>query len=626
MSYAPIGDYGIIGDTQSAALISSAGSLDWLCLPRFDSAAMFLRILDDERGGRCAIRLEGAQRSRRRYLPRTNILETRFETSSGALALTDFMPVRQRADTQERGQDVEAAHRVVRLLRCSAGEAECRIEVRPTFEYAQERPKAIRRDERRVMFLGTHHALYAQLPPGFDVDPDGVVTATVRLRAGEAALVVLTWAEPERDVRAVALKDAEQELETTRAYWEQWSRGCTYEGDHRELLMRSALGLKLLIYEPTGAIVAAPTASLPEALGGGRNWDYRFTWLRDASLTLAALMNLGYFGEAHDFFHFLHRSLPQDAAKFQIMYRVGGEESVGESELNHLDGYRGSRPVRIGNGAADQTQLDIFGELLHCVYLYWSHHGFEHRGESFPRDFWPLVRSTADYVAQHWRRPGSGIWEMRGLQREFTHAKGLCWVALDRALKLAQQHGVDGDLASWERARDEVRRDMEEHGYNRELGAYTQSYGSTAMDASLLRLPLMGVIDPGSERMRGTIAAIERQLVRNGLVYRYRQAESNDGLTDEEGTFTACAFWLAENYALQGRVDEAERLFAHTVSFANDLGLMSEELDPDSDEQLGNFPQAFTHVGLINAAVRIQAARRGWRPAISGILAGEKAA
>ncbi len=615
MAYRPIADYAIIGNTQSAALISSEASLDWLCWPRFDSPAMFLRILDDRRGGYCAVHATNMRRVARCYLDSTNILETKFAGPSGSLTVTDFMPVKALERSKGKGQDADAAHAIIRLLRCTAGEVECGVEIKPTFDFARQQTKPIRRESGRAVFLGRHESLHCQLP-NISIDVGAKAHGTVRLRAGESCPIVLAWTPPNDDFGPVPAKQAEALFQDTRQYWRRWLKSCRYEGPHQDLVWRSALALKLLIYEPTGAIVAAPTTSLPEAIGGSRNWDYRYSWLRDASLTLVALMNLGYFGEAHDFFHFLHRSLPQDAAKFQIMYRVDGETEVPEQELEELAGYRLSRPVRIGNGAVHQTQLDIFGELLHCVYLYWSHHGFEHRGESFQRDFWPLVRSTANYVAQYWTRPGNGIWEMRGPKRQFTHAKAMCWVALDRAIKLAHRHGLADHVSGWEQAKRNIRRSLENQAFNKHTGAYTQSYHSTAQDASLLRLPLMGVFDPSSPRMRATVDAIERRLMRNGVIYRYSQDESNDGLQGHEGAFTACTFWLVENYVLQGRLQEADKLFRHAISFANDLGLMAEELDPESGEQLGNFPQGFTHIALISAAMRLAAAHRGEEPAV----------
>lgn len=622
MRYRPIGDYAIIGDTQTAALISRDGSLDWLCFPRFDSPAMFLRLLDADRGGYCWVRPTGNFGCSRRYVPDTCVLETIFQASTGVLTLTDFMPAYRAEEPDEAGKDVEAAHEVVRLVRCESGEVEFRLDLKPTFDYAQEQEKCIRRGEGRVLFLGPHNALHAQLPRDYVLHADHSVSATMKLRAGEEWAIVLTWTPPDIDAREIGLKEAHHALTSTLKYWTHWSEGLDYGGENKRLVHRSALTLKLLTYEPTGAIIAAPTTSLPENPGGVRNWDYRYTWLRDSSLTLVALMDLGNFGEAHDYFHFLQDSLPDSAEDFQVLYRIDGAEELEEKNLT-LAGWRDSRPVRIGNGAMHQTQLDIFGELMHCAYLYWSHQDFLKHSENFRGDFWPRVKNIADHVAANWRTPGQGIWEMRGRPRHFTHAKGMCWVALDRAIKLARAHGITEGIEKWESERDAIVREVHERAFNRNIGAYVMEFDGCVLDASVLRLPIMGVIDPKSERMRSTITAIEQQLMKNGLVYRYLPREGEDGLPGTEGTFTACSFWLAENHVLQGELEKAEEIFHHTLNFANDVGLMSEEIDPDSGEQWGNFPQGFTHIGLINAAVRIAAQKGQVSDETRRMLAGE---
>lgn len=625
MSYRPIGDYAIIGDTQSAALVSSEGSLDWLCLPRFDCPAMFLRLLDDARGGYCSIRPTGKSSHSRRYLPATCILETSFATATGKLIVTDFMPVFEPADGCAQGQDSDAPNKVIRVVRCESGEVECAIAIKPTFDFAQQRCKAIRRSDDRLLYLGRTDALHVQLPSGFAVSTEGLASANVPMRAGDEFVVVLSWSAPDNDVADLSVHDARAAQKFTADYWKNFSASIEYQGDHRDEVVRSALTLKLLTYEPTGAIIASPTTSLPEEIGGRRNWDYRYSWLRDSSLTLVALMDLGFFGEAHDYFSFLRRSLPARPEDFQIMYCVNGEKELSEHDLA-LDGYRGSRPVRVGNGAAHQTQLDIFGELMHCAYLYWTHEGFEEYREVFRHEFWPMVKHIGDHVAAHWRDQEHGIWEVRGARRRFTHSKGMCWVALDRALKLARCEQIVDNLSHWERERSNIAAAIEEHGFNVQRGAYVQYFGGNALDAAVLRLPVMGVLDANSERMRGTVAAIEKSLMSNGLVYRYLQNESDDGVGGCEGTFTACAFWLAEIYVMQGRLDDAEQLFRRVVSFANDVGLMSEQLEPHSGEQLGNFPQGFTHIALINAAVRIAAAKGQASDDVRRILQGEKGA
>ena len=617
--YRAIGDYALIGDSHTAALVSSAGSIDWACFPDFSSPAVFLRLLDDAKGGYCSVHPAKLRRSQRQYLSGTNILETIFDTETGSLTVLDFMPVHQADAEREHGQDLLSDHRIIRLLRCTEGSVECRVELKPTFNYARTRAHVFRRDARVAMFSSGPVAMYAQLTE--DVEwLDDAVTATIKLEKGACCPIVLTFTDtPDREVEPLSDRDARAALDETKAYWHQWSGSCQFEGEYQDLVLRSALTLKLLTYESSGAIIASPTSSLPEWIGGSRNWDYRFCWLRDSTFTLIALMNLGYFGEAHDFFKFLQRTLPASAGKYQILYGICSGRDAEERDLTQLAGYRGSRPVRIGNGAALQTQLDIFGELVHGVDLYWSDDGFEHHDENFERDFWPMVESSADYVAHHWADRGSSMWEIRGSPREFTHEKAMCWLALDRTLHLANHHGIEArDLATWKRELDLISESLRREGFNRQLGAYVQQYGSDKADASLLRLPLMGVIGAEHPRMRGTIALIEKQLLRNGLLYRYPPGE--DGIAEHEGTFTACSFWLIENYILQGRLAEAEEMFRHVLSFANDVGLMAEELDPDTGEQLGNFPQGFTHIGLINAAVRLQKAKRGELQARSGVL------
>ncbi len=583
--YRPISDYAIIGDTQTAALISSWASIDWLCLPHFESPAMFLRLLDDSKGGYCSVEPIQVTRTSRRYLPRTAILETTFKTASGILTVTDFMPIRKRRDIHSTGQDVAAEHRLVRILACTEGEVDCTLTVKPTFSFATEKAEVVE-SASGVALMGSSDYLHAHAP--FPLrENDGHIAARVHLRAGESAPLVLTHIRPGERCRCLAPEETTAALDRTRSYWEKWSETCSYDGEHRELVLRSAITLKLLTFEPSGAIVAAATTSLPELFGGVRNWDYRFTWLRDATFTLTALMNLGYLREAHDFMHFLQRACAD------------------ETVLPHLDGYRGSRPVRIGNGAANQKQLDIYGELLDSFFLFASYRGFEKFKEPITQA-WPMIRSVTDHVVRHWRDADAGIWEVRGGERHFVHSKALCWVALDRACKLAEVAHLQLN-PRWTRERQRIYDSLLDQGYSRTIGAFVQSYGSTALDASVLRLPLLGVIEATDSRMRSTIEQIEQHLTRNRLAYRYL---AEDGLAGGEGTFAICTFWLVQNYVLQGHLEEAEDLFRHVISFGSDLGLFGEEIEPNTGEQLGNFPQAFTHIALINTTVRLAAARQ----------------
>lgn len=624
MQYRPISDYAIIGDTRSAALISSAGSIDWLCFPRFDSPAIFLRLLDAARGGYCSVQPAARFETTRSYDRDTAVLCTRFKTSTGTLTVTDFMPLRahEGPGPETQGIGAHAPHGVIRLVRCE-GEVDCQIELKVTPDYGRATPKIVRRTEQRYVVLNPHDNLHVQVPAGCSVS-DGLISGTVHMRNGDEFALVLTWSEAEQDAPEVTLRLAYAALKETVDYWRKWSRQLDYDGDHTDLVERSALVLKLLTYEATGAIIASPTTSLPEQIGGNRNWDYRYTWLRDSSLTLAALMNLGNFHEAHDFFHFLHNSLPSNAAHWRIMYRIDGGEELTETDLP-LPGYRESRPVRIGNGAALQQQLDIYGELLHCMFLYFTHDQLSKRVESFERDFWPTARTAADFVTKQWMQPGSGIWEMRGATHRFTHSIAMCAVALDRACKLARRFGIRHDTRLWEAEQRTMMDALESRGYHESQRAYVEYFTGQSLDASILRLPVMGVLDARSPRFASTVEAIERRLIKNGLVYRYSQDETDDGIGGEEGTFTACAFWLVETYVLQGRIAEAERLFDYIIRHANDLGLMSEEIHPITGEQLGNFPQGFTHIGLINAACRIATAK-GHRSGLTHrLLSGDEA-
>ncbi len=606
--YRPIRDYALIGDCQSAALVSSEGSIDWLCLPRFDSPAIFLRLLDDQKGGFCAFEPAQFLSSSRRYLPETNVLETTLTTRTGQLRVTDFMPITRSAEVGIAGEDVVAEQRVIRRLHCDQGDVELTVRMRPTFAYAQDTATLQVENASTMVATGKDDALHVTMEgQPLHANDDGSITASVRLRSGQSCALVLTWTPAGQQLVPMSAAGAVQALERTLSYWRAWSASCDYQGDYRDVMLRSALVLKLMTFERSGAIVAAPTTSLPEAMGAGRNWDYRFCWLRDATFTLIALMNLGYFGEARDFLHFLQRSFKANR-QFQILYTIEGGKEAREQELGDLDGYRGSRPVRVGNAAIDQEQLDIFGELIHCVYLYTAHPETEDLKSAPPRDFWPVVEAAANFVCEHWEDADNGIWEMRGHRRQFVYSKGSCWLALDRALRLAQHFGEDGDRARWEQQRDALYKSFQHDGFNPAVGAFVQSYGSSELDASVLRLPLMGVIDPKDPRMLSTIAQVEQRLMRNGMVYRYR---GDDTLKGEEGSFAACSFWLVDNYVLSGRLEDARRLFEHLLTFANDVGLLSEEIQPQSGELLGNFPQAFTHIALINAGIRLSSAQRG---------------
>jgi len=600
-SYKPIADYGVIGDMHTAVLISSDGSIDWGCLPHFDSPAMFLRLLDNRKGGYCSLEVVSCAATSRRYLGPTNILETTFVASGGQLVLTDFMPVQKRKGPDPTGSDVSTGHRVVRLLRCTEGAVDVRLATKPTFSFASETARVHSSGDGIVGFEGRADILQVQCP-GLAVQGDGQAVAQIRIRAGEQVAVVLSYGTPGTTVRPWSLDEALKAFEQTQQYWTEWSQSFNYDGEYRDEVLRSALVLKLLTFEPTGAILAAPTSSLPEAIPGERNWDYRLTWLRDSQFVITALMHRGYFGEAHDFFHFLKEASKGPVEDLQILYGIRGERIQTEQFLGHLEGYRGSKPVRVGNAAGAQKQLDVYGELLNCMYAY-SNIAAQADQKPHAEELWSMVGRLADFVVRHWKEPDNGIWESRGGLQHFVHSKAMCWVALDRAIKLAAIVGAPGDVGAWSKAREAIRDSVLTEGFNREVGAFVQSYGSQMLDASVLRLPIHAMIDASDPRMLSTIQRIERHLMKDGLVYRY--VDIGDNIPGDEATFTSCTFWLVSNYILLDRLEEAKQLFEHVLSFQNDLGLFAEEIEPVSREQLGNFPQALTHVALMSAAGRM---------------------
>jgi GH15 family glucan-1,4-alpha-glucosidase len=595
--YRPIGDYALIGDAHTAALVSSEGSIDWLCWPRFDSAAIFCRLLDRHRGGFFRVAPVSPQAAHTRsYVENTNVLATVFSTGTGRFRLTDLMPVERLTETHER-EDIASSFRVLRLIEGLEGEAEVEARFRPTFDYARGASSYELRDYGVVSYAG-REALVLSSSITFEPDESGILTARFKIRAGERLWLALSYLE---DVDSASITppeiDADEELKRTLAYWNEWSGTCTYKGRYEKLVRRSALVLKLLTYEPTGALVAAPTTSLPEEIGGVRNWDYRYMWLRDSSLILYSLQLLGYYEEATDFFDWLDKLCIPCGRELQIMYRIDGGARLPEYSLEHLEGYRGSRPVRVGNGAHQQRQLDIYGEVIDAAYLYHMH-----MRQPIRPDMWEMLRYMADRTAESWREPDNGIWEVRGGQRHFLYSKLLCWVALDRAVQLSARDNLPGDTARWESAREEIRRVILKEGYNEKLGAFTQALNDTALDASALTIPQLGFLPATDARVLSTINKIQEGLTSHGLVYRYL---SDDALPGGEATFALCSFWLVDCLAQCGRIQEARTLFERITGYANDLGLLSEEIDPVSRELLGNYPQGFTHLGLIRSALNI---------------------
>ncbi len=584
-----IEDYALIGDLQSAALVGRNGSVDWLCLPRFDSASCFAALLGDETHGRWLLAPVGEVRSTsRRYRPGTLVLETDFETADGAVRVIDFMPRRGGRAPQlvriVQGLRGRVAMRSQLVLRPDYGSITPWIEPAPDGAIAAAGPDAFR--------LSTPLELRLE---------NGTVSAELTAMEGARERFVLSWHaswDP-----APPVEDADSALARTEAWWREWSGRCTYDGEYRDAVLTSLMALKAMTDETTGAVVAAPTTSLPEDLGGVRNWDYRYCWLRDASLTLNALLAGGYTGEALAFRNYVFRMATGNPADLQIMYGLGGERRLTEFELPDLPGYEDSKPVRIGNAASEQFQLDVFGEVAGVASVAAEHLGVRDDG-------WPRWRAVTDYLEQIWREPDDGIWEARGLRRHFTHSKVMAWLAFDRSVRTAERFGLDAPVERWRRVAAEIHDQVCEHGYDTERRTFTQYYGSRELDASVLLIALVGFLPGDDDRVTGTIDAIRSELGRDGFVARYSTADTDDGLPGGEGQFLACSFWLASALAVNGRVDEARALFERLLALANDLGLLAEEYDVQRRRQVGNFPQAFSHLALIDAARVISAAVR----------------
>ena len=601
MTYQPIENYGIIGDMHSVALVGTDGSIDWFCFPHFNSPSIFGAILDDEIGGRFRISpVEDGENRKQLYWPDTNVLITRFFTPDGVGEIMDYMPV----GVPENGHGY---HQLIRRVRVVRGEMTFRMECTPAFDYARaEHETEITAEGACFRAPQLDLGLSTQIP----LEPNGNgVLAEFTLQEEETTVFVLREVEEVARHGASFSESEEEELfRETIEYWRHWLSKCEYTGRWREMVRRSALVLKLLTFEPTGAIVAAPTCSLPESLGGERNWDYRYTWLRDAAFTLYGLLRIGFTEEAARFMSWIDDRCEGSGedGSLQLMYGIDGSGELTEETLDHLDGYRGSKPVRIGNGAYDQLQLDIYGELMDAVYLYNKY------GDPISYNLWTRLRVLVNWVCDNWQRKDEGIWEIRGGQRHFVYSKLMCWVAVDRGLRLAAKRSFPADRERWLTVRDEIYEEIMERGWNAEQGAFVQAYGEDTLDASNLIMPLVFFLSPNDPRMLGTLDAINRSpreggLVTGGLVYRYDVDESADGLAGEEGTFSLCTFWLVEALTRAGRVDEARLIFEQMLGYSNHLGLYAEEIGPGG-EALGNFPQAFTHLTLISAAFNLDRA------------------
>jgi GH15 family glucan-1,4-alpha-glucosidase len=603
VAYAPIEEHGVIGDLHTVALVTTDGTIDWYCCPRFDAPSVFGAILDDRRGGRFRIGPnEPDAIPKQLYLPDTNVLITRFLSPNGVCELVDFMPVST--------VDVER-HWLVRQVRCVRGSMRLRLDLEPRFDYGRAHHQLIM-DEHGAIFDSTDLTLALDSPIPLQ-GAGGDVWAEFSVAAGDVLTFTLERIPDHGEhSRPVAPEFANQLFEETADYWRRWIARCTYRGRWREMVRRSALVLKLLTYRPTGAIVAAPTTSLPETVGGVRNWDYRYTWVRDSAFTLYAMLRLGFSEEAENFMRFLQeRALEADStspAPIQIMYGIDGRSHLDEYVLEHWEGYRGSRPVRIGNGAAEQLQLDIFGELIDSVYLY------DKFGAPISYDLWKVVLGLLEWLTDHWHEKDEGVWEVRGGKQEFTFSRLMSWVAFERATRMARQRGLPAPLVQWLDTRDQIFETIMTRGWSDRRKAFVQVLDGHELDAATLLMPLVRFVAPTDPRMLSTLDAIREELVSDSLVYRYNPGiAADDGLEGDEGTFSICSFWWVEALARAGQLDEARLTFEKMLTYANHLGLYAEEIGP-SGEALGNFPQAFTHLSLISAAYYLDRALDAPRP------------
>jgi GH15 family glucan-1,4-alpha-glucosidase len=582
-----IEDYALLGDLQTAALVGRTGSVDWLTFPRFDSSSCFSALLGSREHGRWSVApLGGGPATARRYRPDTLILESEWQVGNGRVRVIDFMPPR------------ETKPDIVRIVEGLEGSVQMRTELVIRFDYGSVVPWVRRLDEESLLAVGGPDGLLLRTPVALQPD-DKTHVAQFTVRAGERVPFVLTWFPSHEELPKPV--DAEQALLDTESYWQEWLSGCRYEGSYRDAVHTSLIVLKALTYRPTGGIVAAPTTSLPEHIGGGRNWDYRYCWLRDATFTLYALMNAGFRDEAAAWRDWLLRSVGGDPANAQIMYGIGGQRRIPEYELDWLPGYAGSTPVRVGNAAAEQFQLDVYGEVMDALH--------QARLHDIAPDLhaWSLQQMLLEFLEGAWDQPDEGIWEVRGGKRHFTHSKVLAWVAFDRGVQTVERFGLDGPVGRWRQLRDDIHEEVCREGFSVELNSFTQSYGSSDLDASTLLIPLLGFLPPDDPRVIGTVDAIQRELMRDGFVERYKTQEQNDvdGLAGREGVFLPCSFWLVDALLMLERDDEARALFEKLLGVSNDLGLLAEEYDPSAKRQLGNFPQAFTHVGLVNSAYNL---------------------
>jgi len=593
--YKKLEDYGIIGNLDTCALISRDGSIDWCCFPHIESPSVFAAILDIDKGGHFWVKPKGKFESQQLYIEKTNILKTKFNTPSGALDIADFMPVEV-----AEGKTLHKHQAILRKITCSKGRVELELSFKPRFDYGRVVP-SLELVEAGIAASRQNQKLFLQSPFSLSISNDEVV-GRFNVNRGETRWFVLRYGNS----KPLSPEECEEHLNKTAQYWASWvhrceSSKCVFGGPWHDLMVRSGLILKLSTHPSSGALIAAPTTSLPEEIGGVRNWDYRFAWIRDASFTVQALYNLGHIQEAMDYLRWLRNICTgKETSEIQIMYGLHGELDLEEQELEHLSGYLNSHPVRIGNAAAKQRQFDIYGELINAFYE------TSRYGESISPADWQFIKNICDYVCTIWNKEDSGIWEVRSSPKHFTYSKIMCWVALDRCIKIAEKRGFVGPIDGWEKVRNQMQQAILERGFSRKRNSFVQSFNSEVLDATSLLIPIMGFLPFNDSHIIGTIEATMEGLIVNGLVNRY---EGDDGLPGREGAFVLCTFWLVDALALSGQVDKAEEIFTGLLKYISPLGLFAEEIDPISGEQLGNFPQAFSHIGLINSALYLGIAK-----------------
>ncbi|MDO9378302.1 MAG: glycoside hydrolase family 15 protein [Nocardioidaceae bacterium] len=603
MTPTPIAEHGLIGDLRTAALVGMDGTISWFCAPRFDSPSVFGSLLDEERGGSWRVRpTDESSRTQQFYYPSSNVLITRFMNDEGVVEVHDFMPVVRPHDPHHR-------QRIVRRLVGVRGRMTMRVDLAARPDYAREHPRTTAHDGGVLIESDT---VRLALSATVDLDVDGEdVSAQVTLKSGQKALFVLEVLDQSGDGSPCTDEDTDALFDTTVSFWQQWLSKSTYTGRWREMVDRSALTLKLLTHEPSGAIVAAPTTSLPEDLGGERNWDYRYVWIRDAAFSIYALLRLGFTDEADAFMRWLSERIGEadghELGPLRVMYTIDGSTEMPEIELDHLSGYAGSRPVRVGNGAAEQLQLDIYGEIIDSAYL------FNKYGPGISHDAWTDLTHVLDWVLDNWDQPDAGMWEARSEPQDYTTGRLMAWVAVERMIRVARQRGLPGDLERWSTVRDEIYTQVMERGWNDEIGAFTQVLDGKALDASILLMPLVKFVAPNDPRFLSTLAAIKEQLVEDSLVFRYRMEDDHgdlgvdDGLTGNEGTFSLCSFWYVEALTRAEQLPEARLALEKMFTYSNHLGLYAEMIGITGD-QLGNYPQAFTHLSLVSAAINLDRA------------------